>query len=81
VRLVDWADPRRNEFLAVNQFSLKGAHHTRRPDIIVLVNGLPLVLLELKNPAEPSADVWKIYDQTRPTRRRFRACLSTTKSW
>ena len=63
VRLVDWAQPGHNEFLAVNQFTLKGAHHTRRPDIILFVNGLPLVLIELKNPADLNADVWKAYDQ------------------
>jgi type I restriction enzyme R subunit len=63
VRLVDWANPQRNEWLAVNQFSIKGPHHTRRPDIILFVNGLPLVLIELKNPADLNADVWKAFDQ------------------
>ncbi|MBX9832941.1 MAG: type I restriction endonuclease subunit R, partial [Burkholderiaceae bacterium] len=63
VRLVDWARPERNEWLAVNQFSIKGPHHTRRPDIILFVNGLPLVLMELKNPADVNADVWKAFDQ------------------
>jgi type I restriction enzyme R subunit len=52
-----------NEFLAINQFSIKGTHHTRRPDVILFVNGLPLVLLELKNPADEAADIWKAYDQ------------------
>ncbi len=63
VRLVDWTTPAQNEWLAINQFSIKGAHHTRRPDIILFVNGLPLVLLELKNPADEAADIWKAYDQ------------------
>ena len=63
VRLIDWAEPTNNEWLAVNQFSIKGPHHTRRPDIILFVNGLPLVLLELKNPADENADIWKAYDQ------------------
>ena len=63
VRLVDWTTPSQNEWLAINQFSVKGAHHTRRPDIILFVNGLPLVLLELKNPADEAADIWKAYDQ------------------
>lgn len=63
VRLVDWANPKENEWLAINQFSIKGPHHTRRPDIILFVNGLPLVLLELKNPADENADIWKAYDQ------------------
>jgi type I restriction enzyme, R subunit len=63
VKLVDWAAPARNEWLAVNQFSITGPHHTRRPDIILFVNGLPLVLIELKNPADQNADVWKAFHQ------------------
>jgi type I restriction enzyme R subunit len=63
VRLVDWSAPARNEFWAVNQFTIKGAHHTRRPDIVLFVNGLPLVLIELKNPADEAADIWKAWDQ------------------
>jgi type I restriction enzyme R subunit len=63
VRLIDFADVAANEWLAVNQFSIKGAKYTRRPDIILFVNGLPLVLLELKNPADEKADIWKAYDQ------------------
>jgi len=63
VRLVDWMEPARNEWLAVNQFSTTGPHHTRRPDIILFVNGLPLVLIELKNPADQNADVWKAFHQ------------------
>lgn len=63
VRLADWTDPSRNECWAVNQFTIKGPHHTRRPDIVLFVNGLPLVLIELKNPADEAADIWKAYDQ------------------
>ena len=63
VRLVDWARPGRNEWRAVNQFSIQGPKHTHRPDVILFVNGLPLVLLELKNPADVNADVWKAFDQ------------------
>ena len=63
VRLIDWQDAVRNEFWAVNQFTIKGPHHTRRPDVVLFVNGLPLVLLELKNPADEHADIWRAYDQ------------------
>jgi type I restriction enzyme R subunit len=63
VRLVDWADPAANDWLAVNQFTLKGPRHTRRPDLVLFVNGLPLVMIELKNPADLNANVWKAYDQ------------------
>lgn len=63
VRLIDWANVAANDWLAVNQFSIQGPKHTRRPDIILFVNGLPLVLLELKNPADPNADLGKAFDQ------------------
>lgn len=63
IRLVDWANPQNNEFWAVSQFTIKGPHHTRRPDIILFINGLPLVLIELKNSVNENADIWKAYDQ------------------
>lgn len=63
VRLIDWADVQANDWLAINQFSIQGPKHTRRPDIILFVNGLPLVLLELKNPADVNANIWKAFDQ------------------
>jgi type I restriction enzyme R subunit len=63
VRLIDWAEPASNEWLAVNQYSIQGPNHTRRPDVILFVNGLPLVLIELKNPADLNADVWKAFKQ------------------
>ena len=63
VRLIDFVNVAANEWLALNQFSIKGAKHTRRPDIILFVNGLPLVVLELKNPADENATIWKAFDQ------------------
>jgi len=63
VRLIDFANVSANEWLAVNQFAIKGPKHARRPDVILFINGLPLVLLELKNPADLHADIWKAYDQ------------------
>lgn len=63
VRLIDFAEPGNNEWLAINQYTLKGPKRPRRPDIILFVNGLPLVLLELKNPADENADIWKAFEQ------------------
>lgn len=62
-RLIDWADPSNNDWLAINQFTVKGPLHTRRPDIVLFVNGLPLVVIELKNPADANADIWKAFEQ------------------
>ena len=63
VRLIDFVNPAANEWLAINQFAIKGPKHSRRPDVILFVNGLPLVLIELKNPADENADIWKAFDQ------------------
>ncbi|MFG0828114.1 type I restriction endonuclease subunit R [Pseudomonas sp. CJQ_7] len=63
VRLIDWVEVKGNDWLAINQFSIQGPKHTRRPDIILFVNGLPLVLLELKNPTDVKADLGKAFDQ------------------
>ncbi len=52
VRLVDFTEVWRNDWLAVNQFTVIEGQHNRRPDIVVFVNGLPLGLVELKKPEE-----------------------------
>ncbi len=63
VRLIDFARPDNNEWLVVNQYSIEGPKHTRRPDIVVFVNGLPLGVIELKNPAIDTADIWAAFNQ------------------
>jgi type I restriction enzyme R subunit len=50
VRFIDFDDPNKNEFLAVNQFWVKGPKETGRPDIVVFINGIPLVVIECKSP-------------------------------
>ncbi|MEK6949566.1 MAG: type I restriction endonuclease, partial [Nanoarchaeota archaeon] len=52
-----------NEFSAVNQFTIIENNVERRPDVILFINGLPLVILELKNLADEKADIWTAYDQ------------------
>lgn len=61
--LIDFTNPKRNRFLVVNQFSIAGSKFTRRPDIIVFINGLPIATLELKNPAKEETDIWDAYNQ------------------
>ena len=50
LRVVDWEHPANNDFLLVSQFSVTGALYTCRPDLVGFVNGLPLVVIELKKP-------------------------------
>ena len=63
VNLFDFDNPEKNEFLAVNQFTIKENDKERRPDILLFINGLPVVIIELKNPAEETATIWTAYDQ------------------
>tara|TARA_R110001599_G_scaffold82854_2_gene222834 strand:+ start:26739 stop:29921 length:3183 start_codon:yes stop_codon:yes gene_type:complete len=63
VRFIDFNNTNKNEFLIVNQFTVTGIKGNRRPDIVVFINGLPISVVELKNPADNSADVWSAYQQ------------------
>ena len=63
--LVDFEHPDRNEFLAVNQYTVEGDQSTRRPDIVLFVNGLPLGVVELKVPGEERATLRGASDQLR----------------
>ena len=65
VRLLDYDRPEQNEFLVVNQFSFTENGVTRRPDVILFVNGLPLVLMELKSPSQDEVGVENAYRQIR----------------
>jgi type I restriction enzyme R subunit len=63
VWMIDFADPERNDWLAVNQFTVVEGQRTRRPDIVVFVNGLPLAVIELKNPADENATIKGAFNQ------------------
>lgn len=63
VKLVDWTDTAGNDWLALNQFSIQGPKLTRRPDVVLFLNGLPVVVVELKNPGDENADLWAAFNQ------------------
>lgn len=63
VWLFDFDNPKNNEFLAINQFTIIENNYNRRPDIILFINGLPLIAIELKNPADENATVKTAYNQ------------------
>ncbi len=62
-RVIDFDDVEANDWLAVNQFGVVENKHTRRPDVVLFVNGLPLVVLELKNAASEDATIWTAFQQ------------------
>ena len=63
VRLMDFEHPENNRFLVVNQFTIQGIKQPRRPDLVCFINGLPIAVLELKNPATEQADIWSAFNQ------------------
>lgn len=63
VYLVDFNDPENNEFLAVNQLTITENNENRRPDLVLFVNGLPLVVIELKNPIDENATTKSAFNQ------------------
>jgi len=63
VWLIDFNCVDNNDFLAVNQLTIVEEHNERRPDLILFVNGLPLVLIELKNPADENASIFSACKQ------------------
>ena len=62
-QVIDFDDMGANDWLAVNQFTVSENRHTRRPDIVLFVNGLPLGVIELKNPADEDATIWTAWQQ------------------
>src|SRR3990170_2426404 len=63
VWLIDFNNPLNNEFLVVNQYTVIENNQNKRPDILLFINGIPLVLIELKNPADENATIRKAFDQ------------------
>ncbi|TKJ34650.1 MAG: DEAD/DEAH box helicase [Planctomycetes bacterium B3_Pla] len=63
VRLIDFDEVTNNEFVVCNQFTVTENNVTKRPDVVIFVNGLPLVVIELKNPADENATVAKAFTQ------------------
>ncbi|MDR0954248.1 MAG: type I restriction endonuclease subunit R [Rikenellaceae bacterium] len=64
VRLVDYDRPERNDFCVANQWTVE-EHSVKRPDIVIFMNGLPLVVVELKSPSREQTDVSEAYAQLR----------------
>lgn len=87
VWLIDFANPDNNEFLAVNQFTVVENHNNKRPDLVLFINGLPLVVFELKNPTDENADVraafqqLQTYKQLIPSLFSYNAFLIISDGW
>ena len=73
VQVIDFERLANNDWLAVNQFTVTEDRNTRRPDVVLFVNGLPLGIIELKNPADEDATIWTAWQQLQT----YKAELST----
>jgi type I restriction enzyme R subunit len=64
---IDWEEVDNNDWLALNQFTVEASYQNgkvnRRPDVVIFVNGLPLAVIELKNPADENATIWSAFNQ------------------
>lgn len=63
IALIDFENPTNNQFLVVNQYAIIENNQNKRPDVILFVNGLPLVVIELKNASDENASIRKAYEQ------------------
>jgi type I restriction enzyme R subunit len=63
LKLIDYDNIENNDWLVVNQFEVQGDQRLRIPDVIVFINGLPLGVIELKNPADEKTNIWAAYNQ------------------
>lgn len=87
VWLMDYQNPEQNEFLAINQFTIIEGNQNKRPDVILFVNGLPLVVVELKNASDQKADVHAAFNQLQtykksiPNLFHYNALLIASDGW
>ncbi|MCY4332598.1 MAG: type I restriction endonuclease subunit R [Cyanobacteria bacterium MAG CAR1_bin_15] len=63
LKVMGFDDPAANDWLVVNQLTVQGNRRRRRPDVVVYINGLPIGVMELKNPADEKADIWAAFNQ------------------
>jgi type I restriction enzyme R subunit len=75
-RFIDFEDPDANDWLAVNQFTIKEDAGERRPDLLVFVNGVPIGLFEFKNPTDQKATILSAYRQTQTYKRDLPSLLA-----
>ena len=76
-RVIDFDSPASNAWLAANQFSVTENKHTRRPDVVLFINGLPLGVIELKNAAAENATIWSAWQQLQTYQAEIPALMAT----
>jgi type I restriction enzyme R subunit len=75
--VIDFSDPDGNDWVVINQFTVAEGQHTRRPDVVVFLNGLPVAVIELKNPADENATIWSAFQQLQTYQAQIPALFNT----
>ena len=87
VWLMDFENPLNNDFVAVNQFTIVEKHTNKRPDVILFINGLPLIVIEIKNATSENATIKNAFDQLQtykqaiPSLFNYNSILIATDGW
>ena len=76
-RVIDFDDPSANNWVALNQFTVVEGQYNRRPDVVLFLNGLPVAVIELKNPADESATIWSAFQQLQTYQAQIPALFAT----
>jgi type I restriction enzyme R subunit len=77
VWLIDFANPDNNEFVVANQFTVIENHQNKRPDLVLFVNGIPLVVIELKNAADENATIKSAWRQVETYKKTIPSLFTT----
>ncbi|MHB8369357.1 MAG: type I restriction endonuclease subunit R [Leptospirales bacterium] len=78
-KIVDFENPENNDWVVVNQFTVVENHHNRRPDIVVFLNGLPVGVIELKDPTSEKADIWSAFKQLQTYKEQISTLFTTNE--
>lgn len=78
-KIIDVENPENNDWVVVNQYTMVEGDHTRRPDIVVFVNGIPVAVIELKNPADENATIWSAYNQLQTYKQQIPSLFNTNE--
>lgn len=77
--LVDFADPNKNDWLVVSQLTVIDGKYTRRPDLVVYLNGMPLAVIELKSPEDENATIKAAWNQLQTYKQQIPALFATNE--
>ncbi|WP_013320837.1 type I restriction endonuclease subunit R [Gloeothece verrucosa] len=79
VWLIDFKHPENNQYLAANQLTVTEGKNTRRPDVVIFINGLPIAVIELKNPADENATITGAFNQLQTYKQEIPSLFSTNE--